>query len=152
MPKSSLSGHPHRLSFRIPAEESDDAVFAAAPPPEPGAAVSLSNGGDVGGLVSESVAQQPATPAPDSGPIPEPQDPDAMFFEDYGVNPFLDTEDDHLSTFAMDVDTASYTVARNYLLQNGFLPPAESIRPEEFINYFDKKICKSRTTLMEVLF
>ena len=30
-----------------------------------------------------------------------PQEPDDMFFEEYGVNPMLDTEDDHLSTFAM---------------------------------------------------
>ena len=36
---------------------------------------------------------------------------DLTFFKNYGVNPFIDTEDDHLSTFAVDVDTASYTVA-----------------------------------------
>jgi Ca-activated chloride channel family protein len=60
-----------------------------------------------------------------------------MFFENSGTNPFLDTEDDNLSTFAMDVDTASYTVARNYLMNFQQLPPAESIRPEEFINFFD---------------
>jgi Ca-activated chloride channel family protein len=60
-----------------------------------------------------------------------------MFFEDYGVNPFLDTEDDNLSTFAMDVDTASYTLTRNYLMQYGQMPPADAIRPEEFVNYFD---------------
>ena len=35
---------------------------------------------------------------------------DLTFFRHYGLNPFIDTEDDHLSTFAMDVDTASYTV------------------------------------------
>jgi len=43
---------------------------------------------------------------------------DAMFFKNYGVNPFVDTEDDHLSTFGTDVDTASYTVARAYLKDN----------------------------------
>ena len=32
---------------------------------------------------------------------------DAMFFKNYGVNPFVDTEDDHLSTFAIDVDTGA---------------------------------------------
>lgn len=62
--------------------------------------------------------------------------PDAMFFENYGVNPFIDTEDDHLSTFAMDVDTGSYTVARRYV-QDGMLPPKDAIRVEEFVNYFD---------------
>jgi Ca-activated chloride channel family protein len=49
----------------------------------------------------------------------------------------LDTEDDHLSTFAMDVDTASYTLTRSYLVDYKQLPPPEAIRPEEVINYFD---------------
>lgn len=81
------------------------------------------------------------TPAPtDSVGIdatPEPPSTEDMFFDDYGVNPFLDTEDDHLSTFAMDVDTASYTLTRSYLMDAQTFPPPEAIRPEEFINYFD---------------
>ena len=59
-----------------------------------------------------------------------------MYFEDYGVNPFVDTYEDHLSTFALDVDTASYSVARRYI-NDGNVPPAEAIRVEEFVNYFD---------------
>ncbi len=61
---------------------------------------------------------------------------DAMFFESYGVNPFVDTEDDHLSTFATDVDDASFVMARSYL-ERGELPPKDAIRAEEFINHFD---------------
>ena len=61
---------------------------------------------------------------------------DITFFRHYGVNPFIDTEDDHLSTFAMDVDTASYTVARRFVM-DGNLPDPDSVRVEEFINYFD---------------
>ncbi len=57
------------------------------------------------------------------------------FFENPGVNPFISTSQDHLSTFALDVDTASYSVARNYI-NNGQIPPADSIRVEEFVNYF----------------
>ncbi|MCQ3812492.1 MAG: von Willebrand factor type A domain-containing protein, partial [Acidimicrobiia bacterium] len=57
-------------------------------------------------------------------------------FQDYGVNPFVDTSDDPLSTFALDVDTASYTVARNFL-DSGQLPPIDAVRTEEFVNYFD---------------
>ncbi len=64
----------------------------------------------------------------------EPYD---MFFEDYGVNPSIDTEDDNLSTFALDVDTGSYTVMRNYL-NDGNLPPPDSVRVEEYINYFNQ--------------
>jgi Ca-activated chloride channel family protein len=61
----------------------------------------------------------------------------AMFFEDYGVNPFIDTEDDTLSTFAIDVDTGSYTIMRRYI-SDGHLPPDESVRVEEYVNYFDQ--------------
>ena len=61
---------------------------------------------------------------------------DATFFKNYGVNPFVDTEDDHFSTFATDVDTASYTVVRSYL-KNGNLPVNDSVRTEEFVNFFD---------------
>ncbi len=62
---------------------------------------------------------------------------DLTFFKNYGVNPFLDTEDDNLSTFAMDVDTASYTVARRYV-HDGNIPDPDSIRVEEFVNFFDQ--------------
>ncbi len=62
---------------------------------------------------------------------------DLTFFKRYGVNPFIDTEDDNLSTFAIDVDTASYTVARRFV-QDGNLPHPDSVRVEEFINYFDQ--------------
>ncbi|MFT7647381.1 MAG: Ca-activated chloride channel family protein [Candidatus Poriferisodalaceae bacterium] len=63
-------------------------------------------------------------------------EPDAQF-QDYGVNPFVVTAVDALSTFAMDVDTASYTLARNWLL-NGSLPDPAGVRVEEFVNYFDQ--------------
>ncbi len=51
-------------------------------------------------------------------------------------NPFLKPTDNPLSTFSIDVDTASYAKARQYLLQNGVLPPADAVRIEEFVNYF----------------
>lgn len=60
----------------------------------------------------------------------------AMFFDHYGINPFVDTEDDHLSTFAIDVDDASFIMTRSYL-ERGHLPPDEAVRVEEFINHFD---------------
>ena len=61
---------------------------------------------------------------------------DLTFFKHYGVNPFIDTEDDHFSTFAVDVDTASYTVTRKFVT-DGNLPDPDSVRVEEFVNYFD---------------
>ena len=63
---------------------------------------------------------------------------DATFFKNYGVNPFIDTEDDKFSTFAMDVDTAAYTVARRFV-SDGFFPDPDSVRVEEFINYFKQE-------------
>ena len=59
-----------------------------------------------------------------------------VYFKDAGTNPFIDTEDDQFSTFGMDVDTASYTVMRRYL-RDGYLPPSEAIRVEEFVNALD---------------
>ena len=59
-----------------------------------------------------------------------------VFFKDYGTNRFIDTRDDHLSTFGMDVDTASYAITRRYL-RDGYLPPPEAVRVEEFVNAFD---------------
>lgn len=82
--------------------------------------------------------EQPALSPQDSSGIPESNnEPYDMFFKDYGVNPSIDTEDDNLSTFALDVDTGSYTVMRNYL-NDGNLPPPESVRVEEYVNYFDQ--------------
>jgi Ca-activated chloride channel homolog len=51
-------------------------------------------------------------------------------------NPFQDVSQNPLSTFSIDVDTASYSNMRRYL-NNGSLPPKDAIRIEELINYFD---------------
>ncbi len=45
------------------------------------------------------------------------------------------TKNEPVSTFSIDVDTASYTNARSYL-ERGDTPPKDSIRIEEMINYF----------------
>jgi Ca-activated chloride channel homolog len=50
-------------------------------------------------------------------------------------NEFKRTVDDPLSTFAADVDTASYTNVRRFL-SKGQLPPADAVRVEELLNYF----------------
>lgn len=99
-----------------------------SPAPTMGALMAPADGRTVGaGGVSSIVAAQETTVI---------ATPDAMTFDNPGTNPFFDTEDDNLSTFAMDVDTGSYTVARSYLMTTGQLPPQDAIRPEEFVNYF----------------
>lgn len=62
--------------------------------------------------------------------------PRDMYFRFYGDNPFEYAAQDPLSTFAVDVDTASYALARRYLLE-GHLPEKAQVRTEEFVNYFD---------------
>jgi Ca-activated chloride channel family protein len=57
-----------------------------------------------------------------------PEDPDY-------INPWIDTADEPVSTFSVDVDTASYSLHRRALAE-GRLPEPESIRVEEFVNYF----------------
>jgi Ca-activated chloride channel family protein len=74
---------------------------------------------------------EPATMAPAA------TDPyDNTNFDDPGVNPFEDPTRDPLSTFAMDVDTASYAVARRFI-EDGHMPDRDSVRLEEFVNSFD---------------
>jgi Ca-activated chloride channel family protein len=57
-------------------------------------------------------------------------------YTDHGVNPFTLVDIDALSTFSIDVDTASYTMSRSHL-NSGRLPEWEGVRVEEFINFFD---------------
>ncbi len=54
----------------------------------------------------------------------------------HGVNEMTLVEDDPQSTFSVDVDTASYAIARRKL-ESGRLPPPSAVRVEEFVNYFD---------------
>ncbi len=86
----------------------------------------LRGGGAVGG-VTMGRAFGAAAPSADQG--------GGESYCDYGVNSWTDTAKDHLSTFAADVDTASYTIARRKIVE-GQLPPTESVRVEEFLNYF----------------
>jgi Ca-activated chloride channel family protein len=56
-------------------------------------------------------------------------------------NPFLPVTaantDHRLSTFSIDVDTASYANVRQFLMQSHTLPPPDAVRIEELVNYFD---------------
>ena len=56
-------------------------------------------------------------------------------FRDWGVSPFVDSSEDRLSTFGLDVDTGAYTVLRRYV-DDGRLPPPAAVRVEEIVNWF----------------
>ena len=57
-------------------------------------------------------------------------------FAAFKENEFLEVTGNPLSTFGLDVDTASYTTMRRYLTDMKRLPPKDSVRIEEYVNYF----------------
>jgi Ca-activated chloride channel family protein len=56
-------------------------------------------------------------------------------FKSFDENRLKITSEEPVSTFSIDVDTASYTYVRS-LLEDGYLPDADAVRIEELINYF----------------
>jgi|TARA_R110002012_G_scaffold61595_1_gene161633 Ca-activated chloride channel family protein len=65
-------------------------------------------------------------------PAPEFRDQ----YEDVEQNPVKLVSEEPVSTFSIDVDTASYANVRRFL-EDGILPPKDAVRIEELINYFD---------------
>lgn len=61
--------------------------------------------------------------------------PSAEVFANENPNPLKIVAEEPVSTFSIDVDTASYSVVRSSL-RSGFLPSANAVRIEEMINYF----------------
>ncbi|HRO04499.1 MAG TPA: von Willebrand factor type A domain-containing protein, partial [Terricaulis sp.] len=68
-------------------------------------------------------------------PQPAPGTVDRDNYEDFDTNPIHIVADDPVSTFSIDVDTASYKNVRRFLNQ-GRLPPRDAVRTVELINYF----------------
>lgn len=118
---------------RVPASSLHHADRVILSPP-PGALQS--------GLANEAIviteaprATGIAAPSPAGKPTPRPAPaPRDMYFRSYPENPTVATRDDAQSTFAIDVDTGSFTLVKNYL-DRGILPPPEAVRVEEMINY-----------------
>ncbi|WP_078063162.1 YfbK domain-containing protein [Solirubrum puertoriconensis] len=57
-------------------------------------------------------------------------------YEHTTENGFQQVRKAPLSTFSIDVDAASYSNVRRFLLQDGQLPPPDAVRTEELVNYF----------------
>ena len=101
------------------AQTNEAALFAPpAPPPPP---------------VPMSVAPQPVM-----SPIGmvAPQEANTERYEAREDNPVQRVSEQPVSTFSIDVDTGSYANVRR-MLRNGTRPPADAVRAEEMINYFD---------------
>ena len=67
--------------------------------------------------------------------MPMPIAMDSETYQDIKENTFLSPLKDPLSTFAVDVDAASYSNVRR-MINAGQLPPKDAVRVEEMINYF----------------
>jgi len=99
-----------------------------------------------GGSNGASAPAQGGTP-PDPQhhqPTPDPYRPGpaasaagGVPYEDPGTNPFEDPDEDRVSTFALDVDTGSYTRAQAFVA-DGYRPEAASVRVEEWVNAFEQ--------------
>jgi len=95
-------------------------------------------GGVVGGVLAEkaAVTAQTRMAAPGTPPYYQQQ---PFNTEEYGriyENQYLLALSNPLSTFSIDVDTASYANVRRFIM-NSQLPPKDAVRIEEMINYFD---------------
>jgi Ca-activated chloride channel family protein len=92
--------------------------------------------------VDGTVASAPRPTVPQSHAFSESNQSRGEFnTEEYGritENVFVEAVNNPLSTFSIDVDTASYSNVRRFINQ-GQLPPADAVRIEELINYFKYK-------------
>ena len=95
--------------------------------------------GEVGGVVG-GLPEAPAPPPAPGRYVPGDSNRQTIGFNTEAYdhieeNRFRRVNADPLSTFSIDVDTASYANVRRYLT-GGELPPAGAIRIEELVNYF----------------
>jgi Ca-activated chloride channel family protein len=80
-------------------------------------------------------------PAPAVSPVERDVDMNTESYAHVVENPFLSVASQPLSTFSIDVDTASYSNSRRFLA-GGSLPPKDAIRIEEWVNYFSYDYAK----------
>jgi Ca-activated chloride channel family protein len=76
--------------------------------------------------------------APVVPPMPEPlvsPEPNRDRIGNFDSNPVRSVAEQPVSTFSVDVDTASYAYVRRSL-KEGVLPQADTVRVEEMVNYF----------------
>ncbi|OQW60872.1 MAG: hypothetical protein A4S17_09865 [Proteobacteria bacterium HN_bin10] len=106
---------------RIGGQSQDATAPVTAPPPADGR-----NRAALSGVVA---------PYAQTAPQRMPGEIDRENYEDVDTNPIRMVSTDPVSTFSIDVDTASYSNVRR-LLMSGRLPPQDAVRTEELINYF----------------
>jgi Ca-activated chloride channel family protein len=75
-------------------------------------------------------------PPPAPSPSLEPPIVERDRFSDVDLNGVVRVTEQPVSTFSADVDTASMGVVRRFI-RDGDHPPADAVRVEELVNYFD---------------
>ena len=111
--------------------------LAPLPSPPPMTAPAAVAGGVVAGAAESSLrggGRGGFVPPPYYDPY-SARRPDGESYESITENTFRRVADEPLSTFSIDVDTASYANVRRFL-NNGTLPPRDAVRIEEMVNYF----------------
>ena len=85
---------------------------------------------------------------PEAGGTDNPNDGayPLTYYEGYGVNPFIDADEDPLSTFALDGDTASYEILKQYL-RDGYPIEPDAVRVEEYVNSLPQGYAPTDTAL-----
>jgi Ca-activated chloride channel family protein len=81
-------------------------------------------------------APAPLPPGVEMPPPPPEQPHNTEAYDHITENAFLAADRNPLSTFSIDVDTASYSNVRRFLLTEGKMPPPDAVRIEEMVNYF----------------
>jgi Ca-activated chloride channel family protein len=87
------------------------------------------------GVVSDGTMSAQPTPSMGEGGRREDVEGNTEAYSHIDENPFLEAARAPLSTFSIDVDTASYSNTRRFL-KDGQLPPKDAVRIEELVNYF----------------
>lgn len=87
------------------------------------------------GAMAESDALYMPSPAPMTSVMLQPTEPSGDTFADFDEQRLKVVADEPVSTFSIDVDTASYSYTRRQL-EDGYLPEPDAVRIEELINYF----------------
>ena len=91
------------------------------------------------GMAAESAKKIGA----DKGDVSEDKKPTGEGYDLISENPFYSVIENPLSTFSIDVDTASYSNVRRFI-NEGQLPPKDAVRLEEMINYFSYEYPQSK--------
>lgn len=107
-----------------------------APPPPPPPPSAPPPPVSVQATKQESRVAYAGPPIGRPGPVMPRPPADTERYPDATPNPVKRTSEQPVSTFSIDVDTASYSNVRRFI-DDGRAPPRDAVRVEELINYFD---------------